>query len=230
MTVLFDNYEGDLRLETGWGFSCLMEGLEKVILFDTGADGRTLLLNMAKVGVDPRKIEMVFLSHEHADHTGGLGALLAENPDITVVLHAAFSSDFKNRLRGSGRRTMEIKEATPLMDGAWSTGVLGTTIREHSLVVETDRELLVVTGCAHPGVENIVAAARRLVKDKPVRVVGGFHMMGAAAAEIRRVAARLKELGVERISPCHCSGDLTRRLMKEAFGDRCSLIGVGSRL
>ena len=43
ISVVYDNNEYDPKLEAAWGFSCLIEGTEKTILFDTGGNGKTLL-------------------------------------------------------------------------------------------------------------------------------------------------------------------------------------------
>ncbi len=93
--VVYDNNPYDERLKTDWGFSCFVVGLEKSILFDTGADGQTLLSNMEKLGIQPEQIDVVVLSHIHRDHTGGLEELLARNSRIEVWLPHFFPSDFK---------------------------------------------------------------------------------------------------------------------------------------
>ena len=86
ITVVFNNVPHLADLETGWGFSCLVEGLGKTILFDTGADGEVLLANMRRLELSPKTVETVVISHLHHDHTGGLDALLAANPDLEVWL------------------------------------------------------------------------------------------------------------------------------------------------
>jgi 7,8-dihydropterin-6-yl-methyl-4-(beta-D-ribofuranosyl)aminobenzene 5'-phosphate synthase len=115
--VLFNNVPHRLGLTAGWGFSCLIEGLtappapmkcpsaprggrvvpwgpandssDKTLLFDTGADGAVLLADMRRMGLSPKDVDAVFRSHIHADHTGGLDALLAERGDVDVWLPAA---------------------------------------------------------------------------------------------------------------------------------------------
>ena len=84
MTIVYDNNRFDPRLRTAWGFSCVVRGLEKTILFDTGGDGRTLLGNMTQLGIEPAEVDIVVLSHIHGDHTGGLERFLEKNPRVIV--------------------------------------------------------------------------------------------------------------------------------------------------
>lgn len=50
-TILYENYVFNNDLESDWGFSCMIEGLEKTILFDSGAKGNILLSNMQAVPI-----------------------------------------------------------------------------------------------------------------------------------------------------------------------------------
>jgi len=72
MTVLYDNYVYSKGLKSDWGFSCVVMGTEKNILFDTGTKGDLLLSNIEKLRVKPKDIEIIVLSHNHRDHIGGL--------------------------------------------------------------------------------------------------------------------------------------------------------------
>jgi len=95
ITTVFDNEAFEEGLESSWGFSCLVQGLEKTILFDTGGEGEILLGNMERLGLDPGTIEVVILSHFHADHTGGLTDLLNAIPRATVYLLETFPDQLK---------------------------------------------------------------------------------------------------------------------------------------
>ena len=59
-------------------------------------------------------------------------------------------------------------------------------------------------------------------------VIGGFHLGGESRGEIGSIIEELKDLGVEKIAPCHCSGDLARSMFKEAFGNNYIEAGVGA--
>lgn len=88
ITVICDNNKYNRQLETAWGVACLIKGLEKTILFDTGPDHRLLVNNMAKLAIDPNTIDTVFLSHLHRDHTGGLDSFSGPSPLPISVFQA----------------------------------------------------------------------------------------------------------------------------------------------
>jgi 7,8-dihydropterin-6-yl-methyl-4-(beta-D-ribofuranosyl)aminobenzene 5'-phosphate synthase len=230
ITILYDNNEYDERLETAWGFSCLLEGLEKTILFDTGGDSSMLLSNMAKLGIDPREVEVIMISHIHQDHLGGLAGFLKENSQVTVYLPKHFPDSIKSVVRQSGAELIEVDEALKVCQNAYSTGELGTWIKEQSLVVESGKGLVVVTGCAHPGVVNVVKEAKKLLKSDVYLVLGGFHLCWMNAFQINDIIKGVKNEGVGVVAPCHCSGDMARSSFKKAYGDDFILVGVGSRL
>jgi 7,8-dihydropterin-6-yl-methyl-4-(beta-D-ribofuranosyl)aminobenzene 5'-phosphate synthase len=228
LTIVYDNNEYDSRLETKWGFSCLVEGLEKTILFDTGADSATLLSNMKKLKIDPAEIDAIVLSHIHGDHVGGLHGFLEENSDVTVYLPQSFPGSFKDMVRSFGAQVEEVSEAQELLTGVYTTGELGNGIKEQSLIVTTSQGLVVITGCAHPGVVNIVRKARDMLAEKPVYlVIGGFHLSGAATTQIESIIEGFRQLGVRKVAPCHCSGDETRRLFRGEYGEDYIDSGAG---
>jgi 7,8-dihydropterin-6-yl-methyl-4-(beta-D-ribofuranosyl)aminobenzene 5'-phosphate synthase len=228
LTVLYDNYRYGEDLETGWGFSCLVEGLEKTILFDTGGDGRILLHNMEKLGVTPDEIDIIVLSHNHQDHTGGLGGFLAANHSVAIFVPVSFPDRFKSQLRYAGATVVPVSHGCRICEGAQSTGEVGTGIREQALCVNTIDGLFVITGCAHPGILQVVQVARELSPAGVWGVMGGFHMKGFSAKEIGQIIGGLKESGISVALPCHCSGDLTRQMMRESFKNEYGQMGVGA--
>jgi 7,8-dihydropterin-6-yl-methyl-4-(beta-D-ribofuranosyl)aminobenzene 5'-phosphate synthase len=228
LTIVYDNNKYAPRLEAQWGFSCLVEGLEKAILFDAGGDSGTLLSNMKKLKIDPKEIDAIVLSHIHGDHIGGLSGFLEENSNVIVYLPESFPSSFKDTVRSSGAEVVEVSEAEELFSDAYTTGELGNGIREQSLILVSGQGLVVITGCAHPGVVNIVRKAIDMVVEKPVYlVIGGFHMSGASTYQIQSVLEEFRQLGVIKVAPCHCSGDETRRLFSEEYRENYFDSGAG---
>lgn len=230
LSILYDNYGSDVNLQTDWGFSCLIEGLDKTILFDTGAQGDILLDNMSRMQHDPGQVEAIVLSHDHWDHTGGLDAVLKGNSQVTVFLHPSFAVSLKDDIVQTGSQYMEVNRGMQICTHAFSTGEMGSGISEQALAVDTDEGLVVVTGCAHPGVVSMVAQARELSGKQVHLVLGGFHMRDFSDEQINLVISELRQLGVRKVAPSHCSGDRTRQLFATAFGDDFIEVGVGKRL
>ncbi|MHA1581903.1 MAG: MBL fold metallo-hydrolase [Candidatus Baldrarchaeia archaeon] len=228
--VLYDNYPFDERLKTAWGFSCLINVSGIIILFDTGGDPETLLYNMDMLNISVEEIQIIVLSHIHGDHVGGLTGVLSLNNHVRVYVPSSFPSSLKNEIGSYGCELVEIKNATTICEGVATTGELGTTIKEQSLLTNTSRGLVIVTGCAHPGVVKIVEEAEQLTNTNVYLLIGGFHLIGASEKEISSIIEQLKDLDVEMVAPCHCSGDLARSMFKEAFGENYIDVGVGKTI
>lgn len=195
--VVYDN-NAEKGFKSGWGFSCLIENKEKV-LFDTGADFETLLYNMKQLKIDPQDIDIVILSHSHGDHTGGLRGFLEANGNKAKIY-----------------RPSAFSKPTQIYEGIYSTGALGGFwgIREQSLVVKTEKGNIVIVGCAHPGLENIIEKTRQL--GKIYGVIGGFHGF-----------SKLEKLeGIELIAPCHCTQYIQE--IKEKYSINYREIKAGS--
>ena len=173
ITIVYDN-QAEEGLKSGWGFSCLVEAKEK-ILFDTGDSGENLLYNLRQLNIQPESIATIVISHNHWDHTGGLEEFSKLNNNAKVFRPKFFS------------------EPTEISPGVHSTGALGRLIKEQSLVVNTEKGNLVITGCAHPDLGKIINRANQL--GKIYGVLGGFHSF-----------SKLEKLrGIKLIAPCHCT-------------------------
>ena len=225
--VTYDNNPYDRRLKTAWGFSCLIRLGEKSILFDTGGDSPRLLYNMRQLEIDPEEVDMIVLSHIHGDHVGGLSGFLEENSDLTVYVPESFPRSFKDGVRSSGAKLIEVKQAGELSDNVYTTGEVDGGIKEQSLIVKTEDGIVIITGCAHPGVVKIVKRAKQLVEGDVLLVMGGIHLGSKREHDIQEIIDIFRELGVLHAGPSHRSGDRARQLFKDAYGEDFLKIGVG---
>ncbi len=189
LTILYDNgaMEG---FELGWGFSCLIEHEDSTVLFDTGWDGGMLRRNMDKVNILLDKIGCIVVSHVHWDHIGGLNDVLT--PRTSIYVPASFSKRLKEEI-GKRADLVDVAGLHQITPAIFSLGVLGEDIKEQSLGLITSQGVVVMTGCAHPGLDQILEAARPLGALRGV--IGGFHGFDNISL--------LKDLSL--IVPCHCT-------------------------
>jgi len=185
ITLIYDNEVYKEGLEADWGFSCLVEAENKKILFDTGASGRILLSNMEKLKIEPSSIDEVFISHPHFDHTGGLSDFLDKNRDVKIYV----PSSFKENL--NAKEVIYVKEKIKLHESLFSTGELEGI--EQSLCVKTEKGIVVIVGCSHPKLENILKVASQF--GKVYALIGGLH--GFKDFDL------LNDLKL--VCPCHCT-------------------------
>ena len=228
ITVVSNNVPYNARLKTDWGFACVVQGLEKTILFDTGGNGNVLLANMEEVKIEPKQIDVVVLSHFHGDHTGGLSTFLEKNPNVRVYVLSSFPQRFLDEIEKFRATVISVNAPVTICESAYSTGEMGTTIKEQGLILETNKGLVVVTGCAHPGIVGMVQYATEWLKDDVYLVLGGFHLMGYDESRLREVTTKLKGLGVKKMAPSHCTGDEAIKQFREAWGRDFVHGGCGS--
>jgi len=220
-TILFDNYNYDKNLQSLWGFSCLIDTPDKTILFDTGSNGRILLKNAKKLGIDFKNIDIVFISHNHWDHIGGLDTIIEENPNITLILPSTLSKHLLKDLKTLVKKVMIIDSYTQLDTNLYSTGMIGDTIPEQSLIIEYKNKIFLITGCSHGGIDNIANSV-----NKPLDyIIGGFHLMSKSKEEIDTI---INNFHSKAITPTHCTGDLAIDMLKQKYKDRFIKGGVGA--
>jgi len=226
-TILYDNYLHQEKTMADWGFSCLIEGTEKTILFDTGTDPRILMNNVGVLDVDLKKVNQIVISHDHNDHTGGLSAVLERNSDVTVYFPISFPQDFGTRVRALNAAAQTVDKPVEICRNVYLTGQMGDEIKEQSLIIDSPKGLIIVTGCSHQGIVNVLRRAKEIL-DKPICLVfGGFHLGDKPEAEVQGIIAAFKELKVEKCGATHCTGDRPIAMFKKAFGENYVPMGTG---
>jgi 7,8-dihydropterin-6-yl-methyl-4-(beta-D-ribofuranosyl)aminobenzene 5'-phosphate synthase len=205
-TLVYDNTLYRKDLQPDWGFACYVEIEENpTVLFDTGANGAILLRNMEKLGIDPSTTDIVVISHAHWDHTGGLAELMKVNDEATLYVPASFCPSFP------GREAIVVRQALQISENIFLTGELMGM--EQSLVVKTEKGLVVIAGCSHPGVGPILQAASRY--GEVYALIGGLHGF--------REFDLLKD--IQQVCACHCTQHQSE--IKQLYPDKWVEGGVG---
>ena len=103
-------------------------------------------------------------------------------------------------------------------------------LKELSLAIDTPDGIVLVVGCAHPGIDKFVEAATTINK-RIHFIAGGFHLVVAQDDAIAKIVNLLRNTyQVEYIAPGHCTGEPTFVALKQAFGDQYLYAGLGTTI
>jgi len=252
LTVLSEAKAGKgFRSEHGLSF--YIEVDRQKTLFDTGASD-IFLENAMKVGLNLDLTDRIVLSHGHYDHgdglqyidnkrlvchpgcfvkryrkqgSGNLGIALSKNEierkfdlhmsedPIQLSDHLFFlgevprNNDFEAR---STRYSLDNDKEDFIID-------------DSGLVCITGNGLVVISGCAHSGICNMIEHAIRVTGiDRVYAVIGGFHL-SAINSQTRKTIEYLKKKDIQRILPSHCTMEPALSLFYEEFGENEVIAG-----
>ena len=253
LTVLTENIASDNFLAEH-GLSYLIEHNGTKLLFDTGHSD-VFLKNAEQLNIDVDDVETVVLSHGHWDHGNGLKYLknktLICHPYAFIKRYRKSDQSFI----GLNSKFLELNQKFKLINTRKPFYItkdiifLGEIPRLNSfeskitsfvdchdkddfipddsaLAIIQNNELIIVSGCAHSGICNMIEHARRVTGIfKVVAVLGGFHLR-SANIQTKKTIAYLESLEVEQVIPSHCTLDPALGLFRKTFGSRELLTGA----
>jgi len=264
IVVLMEDTCGDPVCEYEHGLSVYVETGTHKILMDTGASDKTLT-NALRLGIDLSQVDTVVLSHGHYDHSGGLNAFRKLNRKAPVYAQKSAFGDYYHgeRYIGVDKEIMELPGIEMLEGGKeideelsvftditgrkyWPQSNIGLSERiggqklqdefrhEQCLVIRGEKSLL-LSGCAHNGILNILDSYQERYDGSPDIVISGFHMMKRTdyteqEAEIIRLTA--EELAQKDILfyTGHCTGQKAIEIMQPIMKEKLIPIHCGTEI
>jgi 7,8-dihydropterin-6-yl-methyl-4-(beta-D-ribofuranosyl)aminobenzene 5'-phosphate synthase len=262
---LVDHFPIDPRFSGEPGVSCLVSADDHTLLFDLGYNRRgerpsPLHRNLDAAGALPSRLDGIFISHNHLDHVGGAKCQRRRSPDLrqlppsmgTGVLWAPVP------LKPALLPCRCLDAATEIFPGVASSGALPAhlyylgLLREQALLIDVrGRGLVLISGCGHPGILQMVRHASAIT-DRPVTgVVGGLHLivshgrtatqkyLGASrppwaalrARDVRHLGEALRREGVQRLAPsAHDSCDVALDALRDVFGEGYLQVRAGGEI
>lgn len=262
--ILMEDTCGNPQCEYEHGLSVYAETERHKILADTGASEKTLK-NAKRLGVDLSEVDTVVLSHGHYDHSGGIFAFRKINHDAVIYMQQTALGDYYHgdRYIGIDKRIAQLPNVR-LLTGDFQideelsvfTEIKGRRfwpqsnlrlsmlkagqhvqdefIHEQCLVIHGEKKLL-ISGCAHNGILNILDRYEEKYGGWPDVVVSGFHMMKKADYDeaeeeiIRQTAEELKRKNTVFYTG-HCTGQKAIDIMQPIMGEKLVQIHCGMEL
>lgn len=218
--ILFNDKAMSSKFLEGHGFSCL---IDNQVLFDTGSSPEVLFHNIRNVGIDINDIGSVVISHDHDDHTGGLWEILRIKKGLEVHVCSNFSREFKDKVMALEGIIIEENSLAEVTKNIFVTGEIPGVYKdkpmpEQALILKTVNGASVITGCAHPGIVNILRRVQPFLSLREFySVLGGFHLHDKSANEINYIIEEFQAMNVKKVGPTHCSGDIAEEIFAEKY-------------
>ncbi|MCP4652981.1 MAG: MBL fold metallo-hydrolase [Candidatus Omnitrophica bacterium] len=229
--VLFDKEGITDKISVGQGVSFL---IGDNILFDTGEKFEDIQRNAEIMGVDLSKIKKIVISHQHEGHIGGLWGFLNDNKDVTVYICADSGVEFKEKLAASGANVVQVKNMTGIDEEVYSTGESlvmyeGKGLVEQGLIINFEDRIVLIFGCCHPGILNVVHKAGGALGKKIDYMIGGFHLIDKEQRFMKYIVNEMAVL-IKRVAPLHCTGPDAGNLLKEIYKDNFLSLKAGMEI
>ncbi len=152
---------------------------------------------------------------------------MEKNNTVSVYVPASYPDYLVSGVECVGAKAFRVVEPLEISRDVFLTGEMGDRVIEQLLIVNTSQGLIVITGCAHPGIVNVLRKAKEIVNRKVHLVFGGFHLQGKSDEEASAIVSEFKTLGVLKVGPTHCTGHRAIELFKKEYGDDFVQMGVG---
>ena len=230
VTILYDNTAFAPETQPDWGYSCLIQGTEKTILFDAGTKPDVFFRNVETLDVDLSDVEIVVISHEHGDHTGALPRFFEGKTNVSVYHPVSFTDEFVTSVKQANAMPVAVTQPVEIVKDVYLTGEMGNKIREQSLILKTGEGLVVITGCSHPGIVEILERVEEILDENIYMAFGGFHLLRHSDEEVSEIIGRFQQLGVKKCGAMHCTGNEQIDSFQEAYGENFVPMGVGKVL
>ena len=247
------------------GLSFYVETKKHKLLIDTGASDLTWK-NAEKLGINLKHIDIVFLSHGHYDHCGGVMSFSEINKNACIYMHENAGYDYINtknnteKYIGINKNIINLRQVKlinsdiklddeisiftnvnerinwPASNFTLKRKINNKLIQddfshEQYIVINEENKLVLISGCAHNGIINILNKFKSIYGRDPDFVFSGFHMNKNSAfsdddiKSIEETADKLSKMKTVFYTG-HCTGIPAFKLLSAAMNN-IHLIGSG---
>lgn len=253
--ILVDNNtQIDQYLLAEPALSFYIEIEDKKILFDCGYSD-VFIQNANKLKIDLRGITEIVFSHGHNDHTGGLFYLKKLYQDSielsierlipTIIAHPDIFSPKEDKIVGDigcpvpQTQLKNLFKINLTKTPNWITpklvflgeipqknGENNSCPDDSALVYKSDNGIVIMVGCSHSGIDNIIEYAKKITGEtKILNIIGGFHLLNKSNEKLKKLTDYLKTQDIKMLSPCHCCDLNAKIFLSKEFS--ISDVGAG---
>jgi 7,8-dihydropterin-6-yl-methyl-4-(beta-D-ribofuranosyl)aminobenzene 5'-phosphate synthase len=192
---------------------------------DVHSHPHVFLDRFAVLKEEGREIKRFIGIHYKRSYLESLGANFVFNTDFTEVEKGLF-------LTGEVPRQTNFEKPDPRlfseMDGAMTNDLF---LDDQSLILDTDKGIVLILGCAHSGMINIINhVINKMGKEKFHSILGGTHLDFLTLEQLEESIKSLKRMEIGKIGVSHCTGMKAAFRLQQEFGDRFFYGCVGSVL
>jgi len=268
--TLVDDISNSKLFDKEHGLSLYIETKHHKILFDTGSSG-LFADNAKKMGVDLSKVDLVFISHGHYDHCGGLKTFLGLNNNAKIYINKIALGEFYSHrsngeikyigidkelishnqfilvddhliiddelelfsnVKGSKFCPSANKHLLVKKDGAY---IGDDFAHEQNLIIKENNKIVLIVGCAHKGIINILEHYYANNENNLDYIIGGFHLFNHSSGvyEDSNVISEIGSylLGTKaKFYTCHCTGITAYEELKQIMGDNVFYLSTGNEI
>jgi len=237
--ILFDTGQSDILIHNAKVLGIDLAEADAIILshghYDhTGGLAAVLdIATKAKIYLHPAAIEPKF-----SRKTSGAESIgMPDSAKKAIGNREVIWTETSNQIFGGVKVTGQVPRINDFEDvgGAFfldeNCQKTDDLLDDQTLFIETSKGLVIVFGCAHAGMVNILHHIANLTKKKRFyAALGGMHLLRASKERVERTENVFREYGLKKIGPAHCTGaDVTRRFWN-VFPDRCFICSVGKQI
>lgn len=251
LSILAETDEVNLLFDTGTSISVSynadtlgidLSKINKIVLshghYDHAGGLRQILRKMRKeveIIAHPDMWATKYYRQEHAYKYIGIPFLRQELESLGANFNLTTKSvKITDNIMTTGEIPMvtDFEEIDPDLfvkeDTGWQPDKL---LDDQALIINTKLGLIVILGCAHRGIINTLYYAQQLTGVKPIHtVLGGSHLVSASDEQIRLTITALRELGVQKLGLCHCTGLPAISILAQEFGDKFFFNNTGNTI
>ena len=129
------------------------------------------------------------------------------------------------------RFVWQEEEPAPCLGGRCMDSMLfrpDTFPEETAVTLESDRGLVLIAGCSHPGIMNMVSTISARTGKRICGIIGGTHLIDADRQRLTRTIDALRDLNLDFLAVSHCTGQENLPALKEAFGEKYVFNNTGN--